>query len=105
MEKKRIVWIDMLRGFSILLIAYGHILVHCENLQGLKLYLYSFHVPIFFVISGLVSRIKADCSYKEFFIKKFKRVMIPYFVFAVLYLIPYIMLGEKVGQQLNISRI
>lgn len=102
-ERKRIAWIDMLRGFSIILIVIGHIIVHCDKLGYAYKYLNSFFVPIFFVISGLVFYVRDNEKYKSFFVRTFKRVMIPYFIFAILFLIPYSILGNDVQVSLNKS--
>ncbi len=55
--------VDALRGFSILLVVLGHAIANAENLlvapaYNLELYvskfIYSFHMPLFFLISGYV---------------------------------------------------
>lgn len=55
--------VDALRGFSILLVVLGHAIANAENLQVATAYnlqhyasrfLYTFHMPLFFVISGYV---------------------------------------------------
>ena len=59
MEKKRIPEIDYIRGFAIFLVVLGHsIIVFPINLHQttwcMYLYdlIYSFHMPLFFAISG-----------------------------------------------------
>ena len=44
---KRLNWVDQARGWSIFLVVYGH------NFPVLESYIYSFHVPLFFFISGM----------------------------------------------------
>lgn len=55
-------------------------------------YIYTFHMPLFFCISGFVYKFNLQKSkYKEFipFVKnKFKRLLIPYFVIGLLYVSP-----------------
>ena len=101
MDKHRIIWIDVLRGISMLLIVYGHIIIHCDKLGELTKYIVSFHVPIFFLISGFVFSVKENMNYKTYIWKKFKRVMIPYFVFGFLFLIPFFLFGNGIGAMLN----
>ncbi len=48
METKRLSFIDALRGFGIFCITFGH----AKSCMPLKMYIYSFHVPLFFLISG-----------------------------------------------------
>lgn len=71
-------WIDGLRGFAIILIVLGHFF------QGFKftLYIYFFHVPLFFVISGMCFN-SSDSDIRDFFSKKIKSLIVPYFSFGI----------------------
>lgn len=76
-EKKRIVWIDQLRGFAFYFVILGHM-----NIQrDLKVWIYSFHMPLFFIISGFnldVEKIyKTD--FKSYISHLAKRMLVPYF--------------------------
>lgn len=59
--KERIIWIDQLKGVAILLVVMGHILwfpmgfadVHINGCLLLN-FIYSFHMPLFIFLSGLV---------------------------------------------------
>ena len=56
--KKRLAWLDNLRGFAILLVVLGHCLQYFMNdfdTNHLANYIYSFHMPLFFAMSGFVS--------------------------------------------------
>lgn len=86
--KQRVNFIDLLRGFAIFLIVFYHMIGYSKNLGDITIYLSSFHVALFFLISGFTYNIK-DISFKEYFKRKFKRIMIPYFIFALLFIIPY----------------
>ncbi len=99
--KKRIEFIDIARGLAIIFIVLGHTLVHSENCSIIFKFLYSFHVVLFFVISGYIFRIKENDSYVAFIKNKFIRIMIPYFIWGVLFLIPYILFGQNVSDDLN----
>lgn len=75
---KRDLSIDISKGIGILLIILGHL----PNIPPeLKKIIYSFHVPMFFIISGyLYNKAKyQNFTLKEFAVFKFKRLMIPYF--------------------------
>lgn len=70
--KERLLYIDRLKGFTIYLVVIGHLIQHnvsnsCSN--GLFNIIYSFHMPLFFFLSGYVSfkTIKID-SIREYFI-------------------------------------
>ena len=77
----RIKWIDNAKGCAIILVLLGHFL-GCVELTSL---IYVFHMPLFFFLSGLVFRIDKYTSFKEFFIKKIKTLMIPCILFNFLY--------------------
>lgn len=70
--KKRIEWVDVAKGFGMICV----ILAHVEE-QYLKLPLYTFHMPLFFFLSGYLFSIKS--SFKDFLVSKCKRILVPYF--------------------------
>ncbi len=76
-EKGRIIWIDQLRGIAFFFVILGHVALPKE-MQSL---IYSFHMPLFFLISGLtVNRKKLiDTHIKDYVIKQAKSLIIPYF--------------------------
>lgn len=58
---KRIHWIDEVRGFAIILVIIGHVIGGLGSEIGggedniLRTVIYSFHMPLMFIISGLVA--------------------------------------------------
>ncbi len=75
--KKRENWIDILKGFGALFILLGHVV---NNTSYIKVYLYSFHIPLFFFVSGYLFNRKPNIY--EHIKEKFKRFVIPYFIFS-----------------------
>lgn len=55
------------------------ILGHTGIKSAYKKVIYSFHMPLFFIISGMVFKDKEEMSMKELIKRKFKSYMIPYF--------------------------
>lgn len=51
-SKSRILWVDSLKGFLMLLVIAGHIM-NCEPIYGA---IYSFHMPLFFILSAYTFR-------------------------------------------------
>lgn len=76
-EKGRIGYFDALKGIGIFLIVLGHV-TRCEPLVG---FLYSFHVPVFFIASGAFFK---NMSFVNFARKKLRTLLIPYYAFAAL---------------------
>ena len=69
-DMKREKWIDNAKGIAIILV----ILAHVNAAWG---FAYGFHLVVFFLLSGYTFK-KAD-NIKDFAVKKFSRLMIPYF--------------------------
>lgn len=94
--KKRLDYIDSAKGIGILFVLIGHL---CSLKFGLGQYLYSFHMPLFFIISGFLLFYNdswRDMSGKDIFIKKMKSLFYPYVVFSILALI-YIYFAKNAG--------
>lgn len=100
-KNKRIYWIDIIKIIAMFFIVLSHTIAYSKNLSWLYKYVSSFHVVLFFTISGLTFNINKYKNYKQFFIHKFKTIMIPYFVFATLFLIPFFLLGNNVADELG----
>lgn len=79
-KKSRIGWIDIARGIGILLVVYGHALSAGE----MRALIYSFHMPLFFLLSGLVFTYKSAESFHAFLRKNVRNILLPYMVFALL---------------------
>jgi len=82
---------DNLKGFAIILIVLGH-------LPGLlspafdHRFIYIIHLPIFFFVAGYFSKIGPDEP-----IKSFKRLMIPFFLFSIIWKICLIIMAKDVN--------
>ena len=78
MKKERFSWIDIARGIGIILVIYAHTL----GSHGFRYLIYSFHMPLFFFLSGLVFHSRKNERYVVSLKKDIKRIIIPYFIFA-----------------------
>lgn len=102
---KRIYWIDAAKIIAMILIVISHTIAYSDKLQGIYKYVSSFHVAFFFAISGFTFSIIKYKNFREFFKIKFKRIMIPYFSFAIIFLIPFLLLGAQVATELDRDNI
>ena len=75
LSNNRIQWIDIAKGLGIILIILGH----TSNNAILSKYIYCFHVPLFFLISGYLYT-KRDNLIK----RKTKSLLLPYCIFSIL---------------------
>ncbi len=87
----RLHWIDTLKGFGIILVVFAHYKLPI----ALDTYIFSFHMPLFFFVSGfLFNFVKYTESATNFVKGRFRSLIIPYFAFAVLTLLFYFLLDE-----------
>ena len=81
--KERYKELDLMKGIGIILVYLGHNFnLHGLEWNNLFLYLhrttYSFHMPLFFLISGLISNTNSEIILKNFYKGKIKRLLVPY---------------------------
>lgn len=76
---KRVEWLDSLRGVAMLAVVIGH---SCElyvsaDSTMMKL-IYSFHMPLFFMVSGATFRVDKYERFRDCLIGEAKRLLVPY---------------------------
>ena len=76
--QKRIEWIDISKGISIILVVLGHL--GFSNIPYVGEWLSSFRMPFFFFVSGIVFFIRYD--FKTFIKKRSRTLIMPYFYFS-----------------------
>lgn len=87
--EKRLDYIDKLRGFAILLVVMGHLYLPYTtqgNSHPVAEMIYSFHMPLFFFISGYLCEIThkiGRVGYLNFIKKKVTALLIPYLFWIV----------------------
>lgn len=90
MQEKRFDWIDIAKGIGIILVAFAHI-----KYSALSTYIYWFHMPMFFMISGLLYKGVNDAKgLRTSMIKKSYSMMIPYAAFGIVILLMLITLFQ-----------
>ena len=91
-ERKDIVWLDYARFIGIFLVVFGHALQKIpdwQNIGTIKLswdYIYLFHMPLFFVISGYLYRKEETQKANRGGVKILYTLVIPYIFYQVIYL-------------------
>ena len=78
-ETKRIDWIDAAKGFAILLVMMGH----SDPPEVVMTWLYTFHVPLFFFLSGYVFKIKNGENFLSFVRRKIFTLVVPMILFSI----------------------
>jgi len=77
--KKRLDWLDAGKGLGMLLVMMGH----ADIPEYLKTYIYTFHMPLFFFLSGYLFKIEKYPNLKVFLIKRTKSLVLPYLCFSL----------------------
>ena len=79
-NKKRIDYIDVAKFISMFCVIFAHALYKFEY----RYLIYSFHLPVFFILNGMTLKIKEDEDFASFFKKKIKSYIIPIFCLGIL---------------------
>ncbi|WP_427813656.1 acyltransferase family protein [Enterococcus sp. 22-H-5-01] len=90
--RNRIRYIDYVKGLGILLVILGHIGYGSD-------YIYIFHMPLFFFISGLLLSNLETKDAIQFLSSKIKGILVPYLVFSIISFIWWAMIERHLRDQ------
>ncbi|WP_299063052.1 acyltransferase family protein [uncultured Polaribacter sp.] len=93
-KSKRINWVDQLKGFSIILVVYGH------NLPFIDIYIESFRIPLFFFIAGFFHPKSTTFSTIK---KRAKQILIPYFLWSFMLFLFWFFIGRNYGDSASLN--
>ncbi len=92
-QANRVAWVDFAKGIGIFLVVLGHTLRglfaynYAENtgvLQWLDTWIYAFHMPLFFFVSGLFIQRSAQRGWSEFAGRKLGAIVYPYVIWSLI---------------------
>lgn len=95
--EKRINWIDHAKFFSIFLVILGHSQVP----ESAVIFIYSFHMPLFFFISGFLFDPSKFTSPGHFIKRRTKQLIVPYFLFNIITYLFWLFVGRKFGNDVG----
>lgn len=95
-NNERLQWIDTAKGWGILLVIYGH-LPYIPT--GMDQWIYSFHMPLFVVLAGLVWKFKAE-PIKLTLKKELKALMVPFVFFFALSWVFWLAKSMAMGREI-----
>ena len=87
--KKRIEWIDIAKGIGIILVIMGHTIA-----LRYSHWLYTFHLPLFFLLSGLVYNVSKYPKYTTLLKQKGKQILWPWLKFFLIGLIVCLLIPD-----------
>ena len=98
--KKRNPGVDIAKAIGIALIVLGHVSGSGEGslLIGIRRFVYQFHVPLFFFLSGYC--FKHDESWRTFLLKKIKRLYLPFVVANAVFLLISLLAHRLAGEEI-----
>ncbi len=78
-QQSRVDYIDYAKALGMLTIIWGH-----TKLTGVSNeFVYAFHIPLFFFLSGMVFNRERYDGFRQFFMRKVKTLLYPYLIFSV----------------------
>lgn len=89
--KEKINYIDYSKGIAILFVIFGH--VYSGN-NIATTWIYSFHIPLFFIISGFLLKLNKNKDTKSMILKKFKSLMVPYILFSIISILGHYLIND-----------
>ena len=104
---------DIMKGIAILLVVLGHSVPDQASVNGIASYplylmrtiIYSFHMPVFFFVSGYFMHIPLKEGFQKFVKDKSIRLMVPYFTIGLLYFPFKLALSKFASQQIDPQNI
>lgn len=92
MKNQRMNYVDISKGIGIIFVILGHNISNPE-------YIYSFHMPMFFILSGLTN----NPNRKNFFVKKYNDLIVNYIFYSLILLLFWIFIGKKMEANFDSS--
>lgn len=94
-QKKRITYLDMAKGVGIILMIAGHLIGSLQAIDNkpyfssVYQFIASFHMPLFFIISGILLRITEEekKDMKQILCRKARTLLLPYASFSLIYFV------------------
>lgn len=98
--KNRLLWIDTAKCLGIFLVVLGHQTIP----EKFSAWIYSFHMPLFFFLSGYIYN-SNKLSFSELLVKKSRSLLVPYLFIATVSYLFWLLIGRNYGNDatLNIS--
>ena len=87
-------YIDYAKAAGILLVVYGHVIIFAKHPSyadvAAKNMIYAFHMPLFFVISGLLLRNRQEKKQETELVRELsvitRRLLLPYLIWSLIYI-------------------
>ena len=91
--KERIVWLDYGKAIAIYLVVLAHTALY-KPAEG---FIYTFHMPFFFFMSGYLFNYAKYPSYMEFARRRFRQLLVPYVIINIITYLLWLLVLRNVG--------
>lgn len=95
--KTRIIWIDYVKAMAIFLV----VLAHTPLWKPLQDWIYVFHMPVFFFLSGYLFSPSRHPVFGDFAWVRFRQLIIPYASINVVMYLFWLLVGRHVGAEVD----
>lgn len=96
--KRHLLWLDMAKGLAMVCVVLGHCMSDTTGLHDL---VYSFHMPLFFMLAGYTMRPKPR---KTVLASSFKRLIVPYMAVCCILLLFAVVPPNSINPNLDSQR-
>lgn len=95
-KKERLTYLDVAKEIGILLVVIGHVYAFNRQIvdRFFVVWLYSFHMPLFFIISGMLIAYKDEKDIWKFVKKRIMGILIPYVFFSIFSIIVFAIVND-----------
>ena len=108
--KQRLDYISWIQFIGVMCVIFGHSMNDItvpEIFKEIKAWIYVFHMPLFFLVSGYLFSYTGGFEHKNGYwgtLKgKFFRLVVPYFIWNVLFIAPKILMSDYMNDQIELS--
>lgn len=104
-DTNRIYWVDLLKGLAMISMVFAHVI--SDEVPGgqclIKSFIYSFHMPLLFFLSGYVFSPDKYPRFKDLLMSKIKSIILPMVIFTIANELVNIVYYGILLQDINIS--
>lgn len=91
MDTKRVDWVDIAKGWGIVLVVFGHAARGLDSagmtfsgFAEVDKFIYSFHMPLFFALSGFFFLTSVKKGGREYLLSKVSTILYPYLIWSLI---------------------
>lgn len=99
-QSKRILWPDLLKAFAITLVVVGHVVTTFDTEHynaPVARWIYSFHMPLFMMLSGMFFGYTLDKPFRSMFVTKCRTLLLPLLSWSLILLAFQVLAAALMG--------